>query len=141
MKKLLVLLLSALLILGLAACGVTGEDSNGAEAGAAVADFLDEFGDELRDSIAPLGVMLGEGGRIDLLAGDEEELIFVFVHGSDVETAGMDDMLEDVLTHTAPVFEEFAELLRDELDLSSARVTVRFTDAEGGLLLERSFSS
>ena len=139
MRKLLVLLLSVLLLFGLMACGDSGNGN--ATSGNAIAAFLEED-DAFYDTIAPLGAaLLGDDGRIDLLAGDGDELIIAFIYGSDVDTSGVSDMLEEILTYTAGIFEEIAEDLRDELSLASVRVTVRFMDADNNVLAEQSYYS
>ena len=149
MKKLLVLILSVLLIFGFVACGSNNNNDpaeaeynngNGTEveqptdSGSAVADFLAEYGDELREELEMLSL---EDTRIEILAGTGNEIIFVF-HFDDVEDA---DVLEVAFDMTIPVFQMLTDMFQEELEVDSMRVTVRYFDAGGNLVIDESFDS
>ena len=146
MKKFLLLLLSALLVLSFAACGGPngGGTSNAPDvAGSPVAAFLNEQGDEIQEMAASLAEMMGEGSRVEVSAGTGNELIFDFFDGVDIEMPeGIEDALAEVLSGTmAPIFESMAAELQEEIGVDSMRITVRYLDGAGNLLAERSFDS
>ena len=153
MKKLLVLLLSALLILGLVACGSNNNDQddngtgyeNGAaeyenepeipqEPDSAVAEFLATYGDELREDLADAMI---DGARMEVLAGTGDEIIFEF-YFDDVSD---EELLIAALDTSGPMFEMMAEVLKGEVQVETLRVTVRFFDGENTLVAEESFDS
>ena len=90
MKKLLVLLFVAALIFTFAACGNgdNGGDAyeNGTEetgaASSAIEDFLSEHGDEIRAMTDSMTGAMGDDGRVELEAGEGNELVYRFIYGS-----------------------------------------------------------
>ena len=109
--------------------------------GNAVQDFLDTYSAEIEAEMAPLAGMMGDGSSISVAAGANNELIYIFTYGSDVETDGLGAILVEVLEGMSSIFEEVARVLQIELGLESFRVTVRYLAYDGTLLAEQSFDA
>ena len=129
-KKWLILLLSALLIVGLAACGGGGSDTP-------IQDYLDEEGDEMQEEfelLLPL-LDLGDGARFAVRANDEEnEIIFAFYIG-EFEPRGLNDdnmaRANAALGILRPIFAEFAEEIREDIGVDSLRLMISVFSPEG----------
>ena len=126
-KKLFTSILCMLLIAALFA-GCSGGSN-------AVRDFLDEYGAALEARMAPMAFVMGEGGDIALEAGHGNEMIYVFTIGEDIDR----DRVNDILAMQTFTFEALATDLKNELDLDSFTLTVRFEDTGGNPLTTQSF--
>jgi len=125
-KKVFTLIAVLLLTVFLVGCG-----------GNVVQNFLNENAAELEETIAPMRAMMGEGGDIRVEAGRNNEMIYIFTYGSDADTAGVDD----ILAMQSGMFEMLAQGLREELELDSFTITVRFLDSDGTELASQSFEA
>lgn len=154
MKKLLVLLIALALVFTFAACGngdngADDEYENGAENGteatgpanSAIEDFLNEHGDDIRAMTDTMTGDMGADGRVELVAGTGNELIYRFIYGSDFDFDGVEDLLGETLAAMGSFFEMLADTFRDELELDSMRITVRYYDHAENLLASESFDS
>jgi len=134
-KRLLVLMLSVLLVFGLAACG--GGDSGGGSAATPIQDYLDENGAEIQEAFDEMALMLGmgEGSRVVVSANDaDNELIFSFYFGEFEQEGLNDDMLgrsSAALSTLGPIFEPMAEEIRDEIGVDSLVLTIVLLSSEG----------
>ena len=135
-KRLLILMLSVLLVLGLVACGGSGNTP--------LQDFLDEEGAEMQeafDAMAPqLG--MGEGSRIVLTANDaDNELIFSF-HFGEFEQEGLnDDMLGragGALGALNPILQPMATEIRNELEMDSLVLRIVLLSPDGDEIMSTS---
>jgi len=105
----------------------------------AVQQFLDEYGDEIRAEFGDIAELLGPGASIDVVAGNGEELIFVFTYGPDQETEGLGEILEILMPVLGDVFEEVAAELQVELGVDELTVTVEYRAYDGEVLASQSF--
>jgi len=146
MKKLLALLFIATLVLTFAACGNgdNGADENGTAAGATnsvIEDFLVENSADISAMAEAMTGDMGTDGRVEIVAGTGNELIYKFIYGSDFDFEGMEDMLGESLLAMGSFFEMMAESFRDELELEYMRITVRYYDGAGNIIVAESFDS
>lgn len=132
LKKRLTLLVIVLLI-GALLVGCGGRSP--------VQTFLDEHGDRLAEDMEPLAAMMGEGARVALEAGSGNELIYVFAYGADAPLDEMVEPLTDMLDGMGLAFQMLAADMQEELELDSFRITVRYEDADGNVLVSRSFDA
>jgi len=138
-KKLLALLLAALLVLSLAACG---GGNGGGNARNPVADFLAENGNDIQEMVAPMAGAMGTDSRIDVEAGNGNEMIFTFVYGHDIPADMIDaELLEDALVGLDPLFTPLADALSEEMGIDTLQILVRYADSDGNILAERTFSN
>ena len=154
MKKTLALLLCVLLI-GFAFVGCNNDNDNGngdngdttvettpaPATGGAIQEFLDEHQAELEAEMGDLADILGPGSSIAIEAGTGNELVFIFTFGPDADMDEAGELLGELLGGLGFIFEMVADEIADDLDLDYAIVTVRYLDANGGVLAEESFRS
>lgn len=117
----------------------TSEEIAAEESMSAVQLFLDEYGDEFRADFAIIAMLLGDGASIDIVAGEGEELVFVFAHSPDMETDALSEALEGLISSLIPVLEFMADELGARLGIDEFTITVRHTDYAGNVLAEESF--
>ena len=128
MKRTLFLLLCALLVFGSMACSGGGNAN-------VLRDYLNEYGDELNEMVAPLGAVLGEGGRVEISSNLDDELVFLFVYDHNLPSEIMVSIIESMEVF----FAAFAESLREELEFPELRVVARYMDTNDNVLEEQNF--
>ena len=132
MKRILVLILGATLVLGLVACA--GGSAGGGRTNVLTA-YLEEYGDPLREMIEPLGAAFGEGGRVDVFAEGDDTLVFAFIYDYNLPSEIMPSIMESM-----EVFlQSFADGLREELEFPELIVIARYIDTNDNLFEEQSF--
>ena len=142
LKRSLLFLVSVLLIAAvLVGCNGDGNDNGGDTnvAGNPVQEFLDAYGDQLEAEMGDMADMLGATVTLEAGPGGNE-LIYVFTYGTELPD-GMEDLLAEMLSGMDFLFEMVADEMREELDLDSFRVTVRYLDLNGNVLAAQSFDS
>ena len=161
MKKLFALFLVAVLVFGFAACGNSnGEEENGThgdlengsdanttgttgatgDANDVIVDYLNQYGAEIE---AAMAAQAGEGGRAEVIAGQGNEMIFMFFFGPEDEESPEDlaTRLEETLDNMSSFFETAAGSMREELDLDYMRITVQYYDQDENQLVARTFDA
>jgi len=146
-KKLLILLLAAVLVLSLAACGgetsvaPTPEPEEPEDTRSVIEVFLAENSEMIRGMADVMTGGMGDGSRIELEAGTGNELIYKFIFARGMDFEDTEDAFEEIFISMGPFFEDLADEFRAELELPNMRVTVRFYDYDGNLLADESFDS
>lgn len=130
MKRAVILLFCALLLFAFVACG------GSAGGGSPLANYMQEYGQTLQESMAPLGAAFGEGGSVDIFVEGDNDLVFVFVYDHNLPEEIMPVMIETM----AAFFQPFAEGLREELELPQLRVIARYIDTNDNLFEEQVFN-
>ena len=104
-----------------------------------VQEFLDNYGDEIREGFGELAELFDEGASIDIIAGNGEELIFIFAYGPNADSEAFAEEFAAVMPLKGSMFEVFAAQLKYEWGIDELTVTVRYEDYDGNILAEESF--
>ena len=133
----------------IATSDTNGNDSDittDTDSAALIQNFINEYSDVLLAGVDPLLSGFDDGTRMELLAADYE-LIYAFTFGSDfltdelAEVMDIQELFDGMFDAMASVYEDMAGYLADELGLGSMTITVRYYDANGTILTDRSFHS
>jgi len=117
------------------------ETPSGGAANNQIEAFLEEYRDAIYDMTAVMRGGMGVDGRVEIIPGSGNELIYRFFFGSEFTFEALSDTIAETLENMTPLFEMLAETFREELNLPQMRVTVRYYDYAGSLLTSESFDS
>ena len=147
LKKIIALTLSSLLVLALsislAGCNNdNADDVDNADLDNPVQAFIDESQELLEDVSADHLASLGEGAKVEFLAGDGE-FIYVYSFGPGYDLEEISEFSNALLNYPSNItmYENLAGDLATLMELDSLRVTVRYLDSDGNLLAEKSYDS
>ena len=140
LKKITVFILFSVLVLGLSASlmGCTNDDDTDNP----IQVFINEYQELLEDVSAEHLASLGEGAKVEFLAG-EGEFIYVYSYGPGYDIEEITEFSFALLNYPSNItmYENLAGELAELIELDSLRVTVRYLDSDGNLLAEKSYDS
>ena len=141
LKKIIILTLSSLLVLALSV-SLSGCDSDDSDLDNPVQAFIDGSQELLEDVSADHLASLGEGAKVEFLAG-EGEFIYVYSFGPGHDLEEISEFSNALLNYPSNItmYENLAGDLAILMELDSLRITVRYLDSDGNLLAEKSYDS
>jgi len=119
----------------------TQEEPSEETANNEVAAFLEEHRVAIYDMTLLMQEGLGADGRVEIIAGTGNELIYSFFYGSEFESVDLTSTIAATLANMGSHFEMLANAFRVELGLSYMRIIVYYYDYAGNVLARESFSS
>ena len=141
LKRIITLTLSSLLILALSV-SLAGCNNDDADTDNPIQAFIDESQELLEDVSADHLASLGEGAKVEFLAG-EGEFIYVYSFGPGHDLEEIAEFSNALLNYPSNItmYENLAGDLAELMELDSLRITVRYLDSDGNLLAEKSYDS
>jgi len=119
----------------------TEEAPSGEAANPEIAAFLEEHRVAIYDMTAMMRDGMGADGRVEIVAGTGNELIYRFFYGSEFDSAELADLIATTLLNMGSLFDMLADSFRIELGLSRMQVTVYYYDHTGNLIVREVFES
>ena len=140
LKKITVFMLSSVLVLGLSASLMSCTNDDDTDNPVQV--FINENQELLEEVSAEHLASLGEGAKVEFLAG-EGEFIYVYSYGPGYDIEEITEFSFALLNYPSNItmYENLAGELAELIELDSLRVTVRYLDSDGNLLAEKSYDS
>ena len=134
MKKILALLLSACIALSFAACGAEQVE----KPYASVEEFVQS--ETVQPQLAEASAKYSAQGLTISAAAQGDKLVFTYSVSTQIDAASTIPALEMELDAQASSFSSVVQKMREQIDVTSPSVVLRYLNADGSEILSREFT-